>query len=97
LLFIDGQADFFQPEAEPYGEAASMDLALVTGHGPTLLTEFEGKAPLIRDTDAVAFGLMRKTKPNTAASRCPKHCLHSTSPPYENGESPLPPEKPSRT
>lgn len=56
LLFIDGQADFFQPEAEPYGEAASMDLALVTGHGPALLTEFEGRAPLIRDTDAVAFG-----------------------------------------
>ncbi len=56
LLFIDGQADFFQPEAEPYGEAASMDLAFVTGHGPTLLTEFEGRSPLIRETDAVAFG-----------------------------------------
>lgn len=37
LLFIDGQADFFQPEADPYGEAASMDLAFVTGHGPTPL------------------------------------------------------------
>lgn len=56
LLFIDGQADFFQPEAEPYGEAASMDLAFVTGYGPTLLTEFEGHSPLIRDADAVAFG-----------------------------------------
>jgi arginase len=56
LLFIDGQADFFQPEADPYGEAASMDLAFVTGHGPKLLTEFEGLTPLIRDTDAVAFG-----------------------------------------
>ena len=33
LLFIDGQADFFQPQADPYGEAASMDLAFVTGHG----------------------------------------------------------------
>jgi arginase len=56
LLFIDGQADFFQPEAEPYGEAASMDLALVTGYGPKPLTEFEGGAPLIRASDAVAFG-----------------------------------------
>jgi arginase len=56
LLFIDGQADFFQPEAEPYGEAASMDLAFVTGHGPTLLTAFDGLSPLIRATDAVAFG-----------------------------------------
>lgn len=56
LLFIDGQADFFQPEAEPNGEAASMDLAFVTGHGPALLTQFEGYAALIRDADAVAFG-----------------------------------------
>jgi arginase len=56
LLFIDGHADFFQPEADPYGEAASMDLALVTGHGPRLLTEFEGRSPLIGATDAVAFG-----------------------------------------
>jgi arginase len=56
LLFIDGQADFFQPEADPYGEAASMDLALVTGHGPRLLTEFDGEAPLIKQTDVVAFG-----------------------------------------
>ena len=56
LLFIDGQADFFQPEAEPFGEAASMDLAFVTGHGPALLTEFEGRAPLIKAADVVAFG-----------------------------------------
>jgi arginase len=56
LLFIDGHADFFQPEADPYGEAASMDLAFVTGHGPKQLTEFEGRSPLTRETDAVAFG-----------------------------------------
>lgn len=56
LLFIDGQADFFQPEAEPYGEAASMDLAFVTGYGPTPLTQFDGHSPLIRPADAVAFG-----------------------------------------
>ncbi len=56
LLFIDGQADFFQPEAEPHGEAASMDLALVTGFGPKSLTHFDDRAPLIRPGDAVAFG-----------------------------------------
>jgi arginase len=56
LLFIDGQADFFQPEAEPNGEAASMDLALVTGYGPAPLTHYDGKSPLIRPEDAVAFG-----------------------------------------
>jgi arginase len=56
LLFIDGNADFFQPDAEPFGEAASMDLALTTGHGPELLTDLEGLGPLVRAEDAVAFG-----------------------------------------
>jgi arginase len=51
LLFLDGHADFYQPEAEPNGEAASMDLALVTGRGPDLVTDIEGRAPLVRDED----------------------------------------------
>jgi arginase len=56
LLFLDGHADFYQPGAEPTGEAASMDLALVTGRGPELLTNLEGRRPLLRDDDVVAFG-----------------------------------------
>jgi arginase len=55
LFFIDGNADFFQPAAEPNGEGASMDLAFVTGYGPALLTDIEGRAPLVRPEDAVAF------------------------------------------
>lgn len=55
LLFIDGNADFFQPEAEPNGEGASMDFAFVTGHGPALLTDIEGRGPLVHPEDAVAF------------------------------------------
>jgi arginase len=56
LLFIDGHTDFYQPEANPNGEAASMDLAFATGHGPELLTNFEGRAPLVREEDAFVFG-----------------------------------------
>ena len=55
LLFIDGNADFFQPEAEPNGEGASMDLAFVTGYGPERLTNLEGRGPLVRAEDVVAF------------------------------------------
>ena len=55
LLFIDGHADFYQPEAEPNGEAASMDLALVTGRGPSVVTDLEGRRPLVRDEDVVQF------------------------------------------
>ena len=56
LLFLDGHADFYQPEAEPTGEAASMELALVTGRGPDLVTDLEGRRPLLRDEDVVVFG-----------------------------------------
>ena len=56
LLFIDGHADFYSPETNPNGEAASMDLAFATGRGPDLLTDIEGRRPLVRDDDVVAFG-----------------------------------------
>jgi arginase len=53
LLFIDGHADFYQPDAEPNGEAASMDLALATGRGPDVVANLEGRRPLVRDEDVV--------------------------------------------
>jgi arginase len=56
LLFIDGHADFYNPEANPNGEAASMDLAFATGRGPDVVTNIEGRRPLVRDEDVVAFG-----------------------------------------
>lgn len=56
LLFLDGHADFYTPETSPTGEAADMDLALVTGRGPSLLTNIDGLRPLVRDEDVVAFG-----------------------------------------
>lgn len=56
LLFIDGHADFYQPAANPNGEAASMDLAFATGRGPAALADIERMGPLVRDEDVVAFG-----------------------------------------
>lgn len=55
LFFIDGHADFYQPEVNPNGEAASMDLAFATGRGPAIVTDMEGRCPLVRDEDSVAF------------------------------------------
>ena len=34
LWFVDGHAVFFDGESSPTGEAADMDLAILTGHGP---------------------------------------------------------------
>ena len=56
LFFIDGHADFYQAEAEPNGEVASMDLAIVSGRGPDILTDIDGLRPLVRDEDIVLFG-----------------------------------------
>jgi arginase len=56
LLFLDGHADFYQPEAEPTGEAASMELGFATGRGPRLLTEIDGPGPLVHDGDVVVVG-----------------------------------------
>ena len=56
LFFIDGHADFYQPEASPTGEVADMDLAIVSGRGPDILTNIDGLKPLVHDQDIVLFG-----------------------------------------
>jgi arginase len=56
LFFIDGHADFYQPQASPTGEVADMDLAIVSGRGPNVLTNINGLKPLVRDQDIVVFG-----------------------------------------
>ncbi len=52
LWFIDGHADFFDGESSPTGEAADMDLAILTGHGPAGVLERD--EPLL-EPDAVAL------------------------------------------
>jgi arginase len=56
LFFIDGHADFYQPEASLTGEVADMDLAIASGRGPDVLTNIDGLKPLVRDEDIVLFG-----------------------------------------
>jgi len=56
LMYIDGDADFYQPEVNPLGGAASAsDLAFATGRGPDEVTDIEGRRPLVRDDDVVVF------------------------------------------
>lgn len=56
LFFIDGHADFYQPEASVSGEVADMDLAIISGRGPDILTNINGLRPYVRDEDIVLFG-----------------------------------------
>jgi arginase len=54
LWFIDGHADFFDGETSPTGEAADMDLSILTGHGPPGLLESD--RPLVAPADVVLIG-----------------------------------------
>jgi arginase len=56
LVFIDGHADFQHASDEPTGEVASLDVALVTGRGPEILTDLDGLRPLVRDEDVALVG-----------------------------------------
>ena len=56
LFFIDGHADFYQPEASLIGEVADMDLAIVSGRGPDILANIDNLKPLVRDEDIILFG-----------------------------------------
>jgi arginase len=56
LFFIDGHSDFYQPEVSTTGEVADMELAIVSGRGPDILTNIGGLKPLVIDEDIVVFG-----------------------------------------
>jgi arginase len=71
LLFVDGHTDFYQPEANTNGEAASSDLALATGRGPEILTMFEGYRPLVRDEDVVVLGFRDAQEAASYGSQLP--------------------------
>jgi arginase len=54
LWFVDGHADFLDGGSSPTGEAADMDLAILTGHGPTELLGTPG--PLVDPASVVLLG-----------------------------------------
>lgn len=56
LFFIDGHSDFYLPEQSPTGEVADMDLAIVSGHGPDILSNIDGFKPIVLEQDIVVFG-----------------------------------------
>jgi arginase len=56
LWFVDGHADFLDGESSPTGEAADMDLAMLTGAGPPGLIDFARAVPLVEPADVVILG-----------------------------------------
>jgi len=56
LFFIDGHSDFYLPEESPTGEVSDMDLAIVSGYGPEILSNLDHLKPLAKEQDIVVFG-----------------------------------------
>ncbi len=56
LFFLDAHADFYEPEKSITGEAADMDLAIVTGRGPDILTNIDNAKPYVYDENVIHFG-----------------------------------------
>jgi len=56
LAFVDGHVDALDGRSSPTGEAADMDLAIVTGHGPEALAGATGGAIIVAPRDVVVVG-----------------------------------------
>ena len=71
LIHIDGHSDFFHPgnydTTQRLGSAAGMDLALATGRGEALLTQWNAMPmPLVPDADVVQVGEREEGDPDYA-------------------------------
>lgn len=55
LAFVDGHLDFFDGRTSPTGEAADMELAIVTGHGPPGLVDLAGP-PIVDPSNVAVLG-----------------------------------------
>jgi arginase len=54
LWFVDGHGDFYDGESSPTGEAADMELSILTGHGPSGL--FGENGPAVDPAAVVLLG-----------------------------------------
>jgi arginase len=59
LLFLDGHDDFSAAVGVTMRGAAGQDLAVVTGNGPSGLSDIEGLSPYFAEQDVVAFGFQQ--------------------------------------
>jgi arginase len=95
MLYIDGDADFYQPEVNPLrGAASASDLAFATGRGPDIVCDLEGRLP--RSATATwpySTVAMRPTGNAAAANCCPPTCWSWTA---TRSARPAPKPQPAR-
>jgi arginase len=67
LWFVDGHVDFYDGHSSPSGEAADMELAILTGHGPPGLVDIVGTPPLVSPERVMVLGHRRPEDDENAA------------------------------
>jgi arginase len=63
LLWVDRDADLNSPASTPSGRLDGMALAGIIGKGSPELVRFWGEPPLVREPDALIYGLVRVDAP----------------------------------
>jgi len=56
LIYMDGHADFYSPKQSVTGEVADMGLAIVTGRGPSVLTNINRLKPYVKEENVIHIG-----------------------------------------
>jgi len=56
LWFVDGHTDTYDAASSPTGEAADMELAVLTGHGPAVLASVAADEPMVAPERVVVLG-----------------------------------------
>lgn len=56
LIFLDAHADFYAPSQSITGEVADMDLAIITGRGPEILTNINNLIPYVKEENVIHIG-----------------------------------------
>jgi arginase len=72
LAFVDGHLDFYDGASSTTGEAADMELAILTGLGPTGLIDLAGPPPLAQPQDIVVLGYRDAEQARLEGSPDPK-------------------------
>ncbi|MGH7411408.1 MAG: arginase family protein [Candidatus Methylomirabilis sp.] len=71
LAFVDGHLDFYDGRSSPTGEAADMELAILTGVGPHGLIDLAGPPPLMARQTSGFWGIVTESKPRSTQRQIP--------------------------
>ena len=79
LWFVDGHADFYHGRTSPSGEAADMELAMLTGRGPEGIVDLGGTPPLVAAERVMILGHRRPEDHEAVRPRSSATCRRRSS------------------